>query len=46
LAKALYANDQKKDAIQRLRQLLKMSLRTEDDPIVQIEARDLLKKWE
>ena len=45
LAKALYANDQTQDAIQRLRQLLKMSVRTEDDPIVQMEARDLLKKW-
>ncbi len=46
LAKALYANDQKKEAIQRLRQLLKMSIRTEDDPVVQNEARSLLKKWE
>ena len=46
LAKALYANDQKKQAIQWLRHLQTLPNKTEDDPVIKKEAQQLLKDWD
>ncbi len=46
LAKALYANDQEKSAVQWLKHIQTLSNKTEDDPIIKKEANQLLKKWE
>jgi len=46
LAKAYKRNDEKSKAIGLLKTLLPLANKTEDDPLVKQEAKDLLKKWE
>jgi tetratricopeptide (TPR) repeat protein len=46
LAKAYYKNDEKQKAIQALKVVATLPNKTEDDPIVKEEAKNLLKDWE